>query len=139
MIRFDKYATPLNIFRTHGDELFPVLFKLTFFNDKQYSVANMPPERLRVLEHEELLAAVEKVEMQAAKVNIVVNNILLQQVFAMDEATEDVRKKLATSLVEETYGDEKIKSNKRLSRLLLLMAVLFDRCASGRKESDLIS
>ena len=111
--------------------MFPVLFKLTFFHDKQYSVANMPPERLRVLEHEELLAAVEKVELQAAKVNIVVNNLLLQQFFAMDEADEEVRKKLATSLVEETYGEEKVKNNKRLSRLLLLMAVLFERCAGG--------
>ena len=77
LITFDKYAEPLDMFRTNGDELFPVLFKLTLFNDTKFSVANMSLEELRPLSHDELLEKMEKVENLASKLNLVVNNLLM--------------------------------------------------------------
>ena len=42
LVVFDKHVTPIGLFRTHGDDLFPLIFKLTFYNDKRFSVTNHP-------------------------------------------------------------------------------------------------
>ena len=54
-VQFDKYADPVDIFRRASDELFPVVFKMTLFNDKKYSIANMPLDEMRPYSHDELL------------------------------------------------------------------------------------
>ena len=48
----------MKMFVKKGDELFPVLTKLTFWADSRYNTSNMPIEQLRVLEHDELMELV---------------------------------------------------------------------------------
>ena len=58
MITFDKLEPQMKMFVKKGDELFPVLTKLTFWADSRYNTSNMPIEQLRVLEHDELIELV---------------------------------------------------------------------------------
>ena len=51
---------PDEFFTTHGEELFNVAFKLTFYNDEQFAIANSPDldEALKVATHDAVLSLV---------------------------------------------------------------------------------
>ena len=44
LVTFDRFATSIDFFSSTEDahDLFPLVFKLCFYNDKQYSVTNHP-------------------------------------------------------------------------------------------------
>ena len=125
LLQFDKYADQVDIFRRCSDELFPVVFKMTLFNDKKYSIANMPLDDLKPWDHDELLERMEKEELLASKLNLVVNNLIMKHVYAMENSEKPVQKKLIMSVSEELFGDDKVKTNKRTARLMLIMGLLF--------------
>jgi len=47
-----------NFFSTHGDELFGILFKLTFYNDDKYFLCNSEDLSLAPMPHADLAALV---------------------------------------------------------------------------------
>ena len=53
----------------------------------------------------------------------------------MENATLGTRKRYVNNLCEEMFGDEKIKNNKRISRLLIFMSILFQK-VDGPKQTE---
>ena len=87
-----------------------------------------------MLNPEEIKAIVENTNMQAAKVNIVVNNLLLKQIKAMDHASDDQQRNLVMAIAEILFGEEKMISTKRLGRIMVYMASLFE-IVDGPKQA----
>ena len=77
--------------KKEGEDLFPVVFKLCFYNDLKYCISNMPLDEIRVLNEEELTELLESTELPIEKVNILVNNILLKHVMAMKDVEDETK------------------------------------------------
>ena len=77
--------------KKEGEDLFPVVFKLCFYNDLKYCISNMPIDEIRVLNEEELTELLESTELPIEKVNILVNNILLKHVMAMKDVEDETK------------------------------------------------
>ena len=137
LVTFDKFATSIDFFSSAGDahDLFPLVFRLCFYNDKQYSVSNHPLEQIRVLEPDEIQEAIGKAELPIAKVNIVVNNLLTKQIMAMTKSSDEAKMKLMMSLGEILFTEEKMISTRRLGRIMVYMGLLFD-LVRGPKQAQ---
>ena len=77
--------------KKEGEDLFPVVFKLCFYNDLKHCISNMPLDEIRVLNEEELTELLESTELPIEKVNILVNNILLKHVMAMKDVEDETK------------------------------------------------
>jgi hypothetical protein len=84
----------------------------------------MPISELRVYTHEELMVEIDKAELYTTKINLAVNNLLLMQCKSMEGMEDAQKKKLMENIQEEIQDDDKVKNNKRLSRLIIYVSVL---------------
>ena len=50
LIAFDKCTDEVDLLKKEGEDLFPVVFKLCFYNDLKYCISNMPLNEIRVLD-----------------------------------------------------------------------------------------
>lgn len=101
----------------------------------QYSVTNQPLDQLRVLEPEEMEEELGKVDEYTTKINILVNNLLMKQVLAMEDASDQVKQNLTIAIAEIIYGEERIISTRRLSRIMIYLGLLFN-LVRGPKQAQ---
>lgn len=59
LLSVDRDLPASDFFATHGEELFGIIFKLTWYNDETFAIANDPDLTMNVIPHEELKAKVE--------------------------------------------------------------------------------
>ena len=64
-----------------ADELFNVIFKITYYDFPEHAVCNSPLTELsseqKPLQHDQLLEMLEGLDKAQAKINVAVNNLLL--------------------------------------------------------------
>ena len=48
LIRFDKAADEVDLLKKEGEDLFPIVFKLCFYNDLKYCISNTPLNELKI-------------------------------------------------------------------------------------------
>lgn len=65
--------------------------------------------------------------MFQAKINVVVNNILMHHLEQVGQADKDAKMRLLFSLAEFIHGTTKMLSTKRLARILFYLGQLYDR------------
>ena len=84
----DEHLPDEDFFKNTGLELFPTLFKLTFF-EQDYSVVNSTSgtylDTLNILPHSEIQQMVTKTKHPQAKCNILVNNLLTKMLIYADK------------------------------------------------------
>ena len=81
---------------------------------------------MRVLEPDEIEEELGKAAQPITKVNLLVNNLLMKQILAMEEASDQVRMNLMIAVAEVLYGEEKMISTRRLGRIMVYMGLLFN-------------
>ena len=59
-----------------------------------------------------------------SEINFVVNNILIKQLDALKEASDDFKQKMMISCAELLYGQEGMIATTRLSRLILYLMLM---------------
>ena len=114
-----------------ADELFNIVFKITYYDDPDTSVCNAPLSDLTTdltfQSHSTLLAALEDHAMEKAKINCVVNNILLHHLQQVGGGSRDHKMRLLISLAEFIHSAIKMISTRRLARILYYMALLYSK------------
>ena len=50
LIAFDKAADEVELLKKEGEDLFPIVFKLCFYNDLKYCISNTPLDELKILD-----------------------------------------------------------------------------------------
>lgn len=93
LLSIDRDVPAEDFFSTHGEELFNIIFKLTFYNDEHYAITNNADLEvaLKVTSHDDLSELVKQQALAEARVNIIVNNLLVKQILATRLATEEMR------------------------------------------------
>lgn len=88
LLMIDEHLPDEDFFKNTGLELFPTLFKLTFF-EQDYSVVNSTSgtylDTLNILPHSEIQQMVTKTKHPQAKCNILVNNLLTKMLIYADK------------------------------------------------------
>ena len=119
------------ILTTHGEDLFPYIFKLTDYEDQEFSVTNDPIEMdasLPVPLHQMdiLERKLPSLQMQMQKINMITNNILIRYIDAMRASfvNEDHKRKLFMSICELMYSQDKVVSTRQIARMMFYMAAL---------------
>ena len=107
------------------DEILPVLYMLPLYNDTQFTITNQPLDKLRAWPHELLVQRLETVESWAAKINIAVNNIIMQICFATNTADRAIRETIIRNINDEMMPDGSLKNNKHIARSMVVMGVMF--------------
>ena len=126
LLSVDKDLPAADFYGSHAEELFNILFKLTWYNDDQFAIANDTDLSMRILPHEELRSKVEAQPLAEARVNLIVNNLLTKQIVATKEANEDMRQKMLVQVAELLFTDDAPKSisTRRLAKVMVYSALL---------------
>lgn len=115
-----------------ADELFNVVFKITYYDDPDTAICNAPLDALVVDQkpqaHADLLVSLEDQAMEKSKINIVVNNILLYHLETVgNQGTRDHKMRLLISLAEFIHSSPKMISTRRLARIIYYLGQLYAR------------
>ena len=70
------------------------------------------------------MVEIDKAELYTTKINLAVNNLILMYCKSMDGVEDREKKKLMDNIQEDIQDDDKVKNNKRLSRLIVYVSVL---------------
>ena len=78
-----------------ADELFNTIFKITYYDDQEFSISNQQvtgfssTESQVILSHDQILAKIDSYVKTTVKINIVVNNLLLRQLEEVGNGNRD--------------------------------------------------
>ena len=73
------------------------------------------------------MVEIDKAELYTTKINLAVNNLILMYCKSMDGVEDREKKKLMDNIQEDIQDDDKVKNNKRLSRLIVYVSVLIQQ------------
>lgn len=118
-----------SILLTHGEQLFPIIFKLTHY-DKQFVISNTDDfTKIEPMSHEKILQMLSTIDDQNSedKINILVNNLLLRNIFEIKRGSKDQRMCLLLAIAEIIFEAEKMIATKKLARILFYLGFLIDQ------------
>ena len=111
--------------------MFPVIFRLTNYDDRECSVVNMKineeaPLPFAILSYDMMDRKLSSMDNIDKRINVVVNNILMRMINTMraPEVSDDMRQKVLMSICEVIYTQEKMISTRRLARIMLYLGAL---------------
>ena len=115
-----------------ADELFQIVFKITYYDDPETCICNTPLTSLSTDStpetHEELLVRLEEVApMEKSKINTVVNNILMHHIDQVGRGSRDHKMRMLISLAEFIHNSPKMISTRRLARIVYYLALLYSK------------
>lgn len=115
-----------------ADELFNVVFKITYYDDPETAICNTPLDSLVVDEkpqtHAILLTNLEEHVLEKSKINVVISNILIRHLDTVrDHGTRDHKMRLLISLAEFIHSSPSMISTRRLARIVYYLGMLYAR------------
>ena len=85
--------------------------------------------KIEPISHTDLVKSVDEIydENAEEKVNLLVNNLLLRNIFEIKKGTKDQRMCLLLAIAEIIFEAEKMIATKKLARILFYLGFLIDQ------------